>query len=148
MQSRYVNIDRDSISAFVGLYVRVFNAPPWNDGWTEETVKERFESFASYPTFFGLGLLADNTPTALAFGWRERVVTGWYFHLKELCVAPEMQRKGVGSELLAEVGRRVAPLGVTHILTETGQSVPARAFYDREGYKLVPVVSLAKRLEA
>ena len=67
MQSHYVQIDRNSILAFADLYVSVFNAAPWNDGWSVEAVRERFHSFFQYPSFFGLGHVENALPAALAF---------------------------------------------------------------------------------
>jgi len=55
-----VHVDFKNISAFAQLYMSVFNAPPWNDGWSEAAVVERLESLAQIPRFYGIGLLDDS----------------------------------------------------------------------------------------
>ena len=148
MQSHYVQIDRNSILAFADLYVSVFNAAPWNDGWSLEAVRERFHSFSEYPSFFGLGHVENALPAALAFGWSERWVNGWHFHLKEMCVAPNAQRRGLGGKLIAELEQHLLRQGISRVFLETGHSAPARTFYERHGYKQLSLVSLAKAIEA
>ena len=148
MQSHYVQIDKSNILAFSDLYVSVFNAAPWKDGWSLEAVHERFRSFSNYPSFFGLGHVADGRPNALAFGWSERWVNGWHYHLKEMCVAPHVQRRGLGGKLIAELEQRLLLQGIGRVFLETGHSAPARAFYERHGYRQLALVSMAKSIEA
>ena len=148
MQAHYVQIDRNNILAFADLYVSVFNAAPWNDGWSLEAVRERFHSFSEYPSFFGLGHVENAVPVALAFGWSERWVNGWHFHLKEMCVAPHVQRQGLGGKLIVELEQHLLRQEISRVFLETGHSAPARTFYERHGYKQLSLVSLAKTIEA
>ena len=148
MQSPYLQLDKDNIHEFSDLYIAVFNAAPWRDGWSKEAVRERFDSFACYPTFFGLGYFTKGSSAALAFGWSERWVNNWLFHLKEMCVAPTAQRQGLGAKVLTELEIRLCHRGVARVFLETGQSVPAKTFYERQGYKQLSLVSLAKQIEA
>ena len=148
MKSHYVQIDRNNILSFSDLYISVFNAAPWNDGWSLEAVAERFHSFSEYPSFFGLGHVENALPDALAFGWGERWVNGWHFHLKEMCVAPHVQRRGLGGKLIAELEQQLLRQGIRRVFLETGHTAPARTFYERHGYKQASLVSLAKSIEA
>jgi aminoglycoside 6'-N-acetyltransferase I len=148
MQSPYLQLDKVNIVDFSDLYIAVFNAAPWKDGWSKEAVIERFESFACYPTFFGLGHFSNGIPSALAFGWSERWVSSWQFHLREMCVAPTAQRQGLGAKVLAELESRLFHRGVGRVFLETGHSAPAKTFYERQGYKQISLVSLAKQIEA
>ncbi len=148
MQSHYVQIDQNSILTFSDLYVSVFNAPPWKDGWSLEAVHERFLSFFKYPSFFGLGHITNGLPDALAFGWSERWVNGWHFHLKEMCVASHGQRQGLGGKLIAELEQRLLLQRIGRVFLETGHSAPARAFYEKHGYRQLALVSMAKAIDA
>ena len=148
MLSNYVQIDRENILAFSDLYVSVFNAAPWKDGWSIEAVHERFQSFSKYPSFFGVGHFTNGLPDALAFGWSERWASGWHYHLKEMCVASHCQRQGLGSKLITELEQRLHLQGIDRVFLETGQSAPARTFYEQHGYKQLALVSLAKTIDA
>ena len=148
MQSSFVVIEQSNILQFCDLYIAVFNAAPWHDGWTPEAVRERFESFACYPTFYGIAHFTNRKPDAIAFGWTERWINKWHFHLKEMCVAPDAQGRGIGSNVLSELEVRLRNRDVDRIFLETGQSAPARKFYEASGYKQNSLVSLAKKIEA
>lgn len=148
MRLRFVQVDQENIQDFSGLYASVFNSAPWNDGWSASAIAERFASFSEYPTFFGLGHLSDEGPNGLAFGWSERWVNGWHFHLKEMCVAPNAQRQGLGGKLLLELEQCLRQRGIGRVFLETGSGAPARAFYERQGYKQLSLVSMAKIIEA
>jgi ribosomal protein S18 acetylase RimI-like enzyme len=148
MRSGFIEIDGQNIALFVGLYASVFNAAPRNDRWTEDAVRERFEAFVRFPGFYGLGHMTDSSPAAMVFGWKERWMEGWHFHLKEMCVATALQRQGIGSMLLEELESRLAGHGVHRVLLETGEATPARRFYEASGYRRFRLVSLRKSLEA
>ena len=146
MTPELVAVTRENICSFAGLYTSVFNNPPWNDGWSETAVHERFESFAQVPKFRGLGCHTDGKPSALVFGWGERWVKGWHFHIKEMCVAASLQRQKTGTWLLAAFERELVAAGYQGAFLETSQSAPARDFYEKLGYNNLSHVSLAKRL--
>jgi aminoglycoside 6'-N-acetyltransferase I len=148
MQSNYVEINRSNILTFSDLYVSVFNAAPWKDGWSLEAVHERFHSFSKYPSFFGLGHITNGLPDALAFGWSERWTSGWQYHLKEMCVASHCQRQGLGGKLIAELEQRLLLQGICRVFLETGHSAPAKTFYEQHGYRQLALVSLAKAIDA
>jgi aminoglycoside 6'-N-acetyltransferase I len=146
MAIELLTVNSHNICSFVGLYISVFNAPPWNDGWSETAVAERFESFARMPSFQGSALLVDKQPAALVFGWGERWVNRWHFHISELCVAPSMQRQNIGSNLLSSFEQKLIQAGFERVFLETGMSMPARQFYEKLGYKDLGLVSLGKRI--
>lgn len=147
MPPEIVTVEPSRLHEFAELYRATFNAPPWNDGWSQQAVEERFAAFGRYPGFVGLGTLISNLPVALVFGWPERWVNGWHFHLKEMLVSPEHQRSGLGAALLRELERHLAEGGVTRIFLETGAGGPARHFYEHFGFKSLGLASLAKQVE-
>ena len=140
-----VDISPTNLGDFAALYLGVFNAPPWNDGWSPQAVQERLASFLAFPRFEGLGLLEHGEPIGLVLGWGERWVAGWQFHIKEMCIATAHQGQGAGSRLLQAFEARLRDRGYGQIYLETGQSAPSRLFYERHGYEDIGYVSLAKR---
>ena len=137
----------ENVASVVELYVSVFNAPPWNDGWSPAVAEERLRSFASFPRFHGMAALEGVEPVALALGWGERWTTGWHFHLKEMCVSASVRRKGVGSRLLRGLEERLAGDGFERVYLQTGRTGPARSFYESAGFRDLNLVSLGKRVE-
>ena len=148
MPTEVVPLTPENIASFARLYQSVFNEPPWHDGWSEQAVLERLASFAQHPKFCGMGCLLDKTPVALALGWGERWVGGWHFHIKEMCVASKVQRQKVGTELLSAFERELSRQGYKRVFLETGESAPARMFYEKHGYSRIKLATLAKSIEA
>lgn len=146
MSTGFVFLTSANLSSFASLYVDVFNRPPWNDGWTKQAAIDRLSVFISMPRFCGLGLTHGDDVRALAMGWAERWVDGWHFHLKEMCVASDLRRQGIGARLLARLECEVAQQGCTRIFLETGQEGAARRFYEANGYAGLALVSLTKPL--
>jgi aminoglycoside 6'-N-acetyltransferase I len=128
------DINLENIAQIVPLYIEVFNAAPWNDGWTAKAATERMTSFAKFPEFFGLSLFVDGVVVGFALGWAERWVNSWQFHLYEMCISPKLQSKGYGRVLLSELEKQTRERGQTAIFLQTGAQVPAHRFYEACGY--------------
>ncbi|WP_148714173.1 GNAT family N-acetyltransferase [Chitinolyticbacter meiyuanensis] len=144
----FVSLTTANIADHAPLYCTVFNAPPWCDGWSEAAARERLQHFAAFPRFVGLALHDGATPIALVFGWGERWIDHWSFHLKELCVAPQVQGQGHGQRLLAEFEHQLAAVDYGEAFLMTGAVVPARDFYQRNGYRTQDLVVMGKPLSA
>lgn len=136
----------ENIAEFVPLYCSVFNSPPWNDGWSEAAVAERLTSFTQSPTFQGMGLSLQGEAVGLVLGWGERWVQGWVFQVKEMCIHVRCQREGFGARLMHAFELHLRELGFTSTNLQTGESAPARVFYEGLGYKTADLVSLHKKL--
>ena len=134
------------LKAAAALYVKTFNAPPWNEGWSIEAATERLQGILDAPN--GLGVLArrDNEPIAFVLGYLEQWVSGQHFQLKEMCTAPTEQRQGVGTFVLTFLLQALKGRGVIQVFCETRAGVPAEAFFRRAGFRTLNVVALGKRL--
>lgn len=141
----FVPLSSANTDKMVPLYRSVFNTDPWNDGWTHEAASERLASFAKYPEYFGLSLWVQGTVAGFALGWAERWATGWQFHLYEMCIAVEQQRRGYGHALLKEFERHLVQQGRSAIFLQTGAAVPARRFYEACGFRDRGLIVLGKR---
>jgi hypothetical protein len=77
------------------LYVRVFNAPPWNDRWTVTTAGERLAQALATPASLGLAVRQGKSLVGVAIGYRERWYSGTHYVLKEMFIDPDLQGTGV-----------------------------------------------------
>ncbi len=146
MNEEFVTLSRANLPVFADLYQSVFNAPPWNDGWIKEAATERLTTFADFPTFRGMGILHEEIPIAFVLGWGERWVQGWVFHVKEMCVHSDWQRRGLGRELMTAFESQLSREGFRSVELQTGEKTPARSFYESHGYRQMGLVSLHKKL--
>lgn len=132
--------------SIAGLFVDVFNAPPWSDGWTLDAARERLAGFLDSPASFGVVFIENTTPFAFALGHIERWIGASHFHLKEMCVARDRQRGGVGAELLALLVAELRERRVQQIFCETRPGTAADAFYRKAEFRQLNLVALAKKL--
>jgi aminoglycoside 6'-N-acetyltransferase I len=146
MNTAFSVVTPADVESFAELYTAVFNAPPWQDGWSVPVAAERLQALAAVPRLEALGAFQTGKAVGLVLGSGERWVKGWVLHLREMFVAPELQRSGIGRALLAEFERSLLGRYVG-VYLQTGSNVPAKEFYAQCGYANTDLVSMRKRIE-
>ena len=137
-----MGVEREEIGAFgeehldgcAALYAAVFASEPWDEPWTAEASRERLAEIYHSPGFEGCVCTVDGEPVGLALGNRVRRATGRGFLLHELCVKAGMQGAGLGGRLLARLEDRLRASGVGSVFLVTGHGIPAKGFYEKNGY--------------
>jgi hypothetical protein len=92
MAERIDPLKKDYLNECAHLLMITFNAEPWNDNWTFDTVKKELVWTLQVPGFAGLGSLDDGI-VAFATGYREPDDEREVFYLKTFCVRPDAQGK-------------------------------------------------------
>src|SRR5450755_1619952 len=146
MNTAFAVVTAKDVEAFAELYALVYNAAPWHDGWSVPVAKERLRGLAAAPRFEALGAYQARTGVGLVMGSGERSVKGWVLHIREMFVAPDLQRTGIGRELLAAFERSLAGSYIG-VYLQTGGPLPADKFYASCGYATSDMVSMTKRIE-
>lgn len=147
MKTDFAVVRECEVESFAEIYVEVFNAPPWRDGWTVPVATERLRTLAQTPRLEALGAFQNGKPVGLVLGNGERWMKGWVLHIREMFVAPALQRTGVGRRLLAELETSLAN-NYTSMYLQTGGRVPASAFYASCGYTTIDLISMKKQIGA
>ncbi|ADJ17089.1 GNAT family N-acetyltransferase [Halalkalicoccus jeotgali] len=127
---------RDNLDEGVQLYRAVFNEPPWEDDWTDETARRRLSQIIETPGYRGYGASVRGELVGLVMGNLEQWYTGEHFYLKEMCVCPSQQRHGIGTTLIAHLIETLQKESVERVYLLTMQESPARAFYENNGFRL------------
>jgi ribosomal protein S18 acetylase RimI-like enzyme len=68
------------------------------------------------------------------------------FHIKEMCVAPAVQKRGIGKALLERFELTLAAEGYQSVYLETSSNAGGRGFYEKRRYRPLDLVSLTKQL--
>lgn len=137
----------EDLPACATLFADVFSDPPWNETWLVEAVTRRMDECWRTPDFVGLGAKNKGDLVGFALGFVEQWHTTRHFQLKEMCVAPELQRHGVGSDLMRSLEDHLRETGVSKIILHTARDSDAQAFYDQRGfYTSVKIVMMSKWL--
>jgi len=123
----------------VKLFVKVFSQPPWEDQWpSEERAGEYLSDIVGTPGFEGYVAYEGRRILGLCFGHRVRWWAGDEFYLDELCVDSDVQRQGIGTELMNHLWRRLARQGIQVVVLLTQRNTLAEAFYARQGFLISP----------
>jgi ribosomal protein S18 acetylase RimI-like enzyme len=99
------------------------------------TPRTREQAAAALPgSWFACHMVHEPTGQVVAMG-RVLVDGGWYFHVVDMAVLPEHQRRGLGDAVLTALLRHVqdfAPAGAhVNLLADP----PGRRLYARHGFK-------------
>jgi len=116
------------------MYIAAFNAPPWNDRWTNETVTNRLRQMMNCDGFMGLVCVEDDGMNGMILGNIEHFYDCTHFSIKEFCVRLDCRGKGVGTQLLSEFEKRLAERGVDEVYLFTSRGDETEAFYQKRGF--------------
>jgi len=124
------------------LYCEVFNAPPWNDGWTGDTASARLRDILNTPGSLGLLAWQDEQLTGCILGYAEQWFDGVHFYVKEMFVHPALQRRGIGTQMLRELKHTLRHHGVRRLYLLTERDSAAAAFYGAQGFSQSPRMTM------
>lgn len=143
----FIPVERDNLVECVGLFVSVFNAPPWDENWDTTVAAQRLDDCYNTPGFYGLIAKIDHEAVGFAIGFIERWDKSRHFHLKEICIVTEKQRGGVGTMLLGALEKQLKSQGVKMLYLHTARDTLAQNFYDKNGfYASSKMIMMVKRL--
>ena len=115
------------------LMVYVYNAPPWNNKWTEETAFESLVTLLEFPTFYGNIIIDEDRIIGAIMGHTRRYATENTYYIDEFFVSEEYRRKGVASNLYKSTIDELKKLGVNGAFFTTLRNTPAYNFYIKMG---------------
>lgn len=122
------------IDEIVPMYIEAFNAPPWKDCWTEETVKRRLHQMIQVEDFYGLCAYKNGELCGMILGCMEQYYDGMVFHAREFCTRNSLRGQGLGTNLLQELERHLRELGVKEIMLTTARGHQTEHFYKKQGF--------------
>lgn len=140
MMWRYSNLiyevmNEKHIPQLAKMYVDAFNAPPWNDRWTVETVTKRLLQMVHCDGFYGLLSYENDKVCGMILGNHEVFYDCIHFNIKEFCVCSKIRGTGIGSTLLKEFEKRLLERGIDEIYLITSRTEQTEIFYQRKGYR-------------
>lgn len=141
------NMTKENIADYARLYMSVFNSPPWNDSWSEETAVRRISEIMSPDTFIVKAAYIDDAPIGIIMGQSEQSDVSVQFHLLELCVKNTAQNKGIGTSLINELTAELKSQGITHIYLITSHGEKTEGFYSRRGFRTVSEIVMVNDID-
>lgn len=129
----------------VGDLIKIeFNKPPYNDGWTDKSVKIMLERL--YKIGYGFVAVDRKNIVGIIIVRDDPYAKGLYVVVEQLVVKKEMQGSGIGRALVEEVEKVARKKHAHTIYLYTHKDSKAVKFYKKLGYKQGSVVSMGKKL--
>ena len=135
----------EMIDELTKLFVDTFNAPPWNDMWTEKSARTRLRDIIRMPNFFGGAEYRDERLVGLIMGHGEMSFDGIHFQILEFCVANDMKGQGIGTQMLGEFLDYLDRKGVTSVYLLTMRGEASEDFYAAHGFDTVRDMCIMSR---
>ena len=130
------------------LFIEVFNAPPWNNQWTEATAAVRLRDFIDQKRFLGFTLWEGEVLLGAAICRVTSYYTGDQIYVEELFVRPDCQRGGHGTALMRALEVYAREHGIVGITLLTGREYPSFGFFRKCGYERLDYLAfMFKRVE-
>lgn len=134
METQLRSILLDDLDELASLYVECFNSPPWNDGWSHESARDRLDDIFASRHFRGYVALFEHRIVGMLMGHKERWIRQHHFNLQEMCVRPPLQRSGIGTALLRHAAEHLNAEGVERVYLLTLGGSLAETFYQKSGF--------------
>lgn len=131
----YEVITKSHLPEIAKMYVEAFNAPPWKDKWTIETVSKRLVQMMNCEGFLGLICLEENVICGMILGNMEYFFDCNHFNIKEFCVRLSLRGTGIGTQLLNEFEKRLLEKGVDVVYLFTSRTDETEAFYQKRRFE-------------
>lgn len=116
------------------LYTAVFNGEPWNERWRVANANERLSCYRRTPNFIGVEAKEGEVLHGFILGNYEPYQAGKVYVLKEMCVATQVQRKGVGAQMLDKLHSILRDNNIETVNLITRKDSDAESFYMKHGY--------------
>jgi ribosomal protein S18 acetylase RimI-like enzyme len=130
----FVESDTENV---IALWSRCGLVRPWNN-----PAKDIWRKLKVQRELFVVGELRGRLVAAVMVGYEGH--RGW---VNYLAVEPDLQRQGLGQQMMVEAERMLAELGCPKVNLQVRRSnAAAVAFYEKLGYAEDEVVSMGKRL--
>ncbi len=145
--TNFSRVNHDNLADCRDVFIRVFNAAPWNENWQSEAVARRLEDIFQTPGFYGLLCQIEGETTGFVLGNIEQWDETKHFHLREMCVIIVQQRRGVGAALMNALEENLASEGVQKLYLHTARETPAQSFYEKQGFAIsARMIMMSKQL--
>lgn len=129
------NMFTEDLEACAEIYMDAYSKEPWNENYDYEKVKKYLARFVSGNTYAGWVILEENQIVGFVLGVIIPCIENDYFRIEDFCVRPEMQRKGIGGELLKKISLALRGKCIDSIMLNTVKGFPAYKFYLKNGFE-------------
>lgn len=137
-------LDANSIEKCANLYQSAYKNEPWNEEYSLDEITDYLFKFVNFETKRAYMILLDGEIIGVALGLIVPGIDSDYFRLEDICLSPEYQRNGFGSQFIRLISDCISRENCDSILLGTQRGYPAHKFYLKNGFKEIESVLLYK----
>lgn len=141
----YKNMEESDIAKVIPLFIDYYNNKEEGE-WTEETVYKRIHQVFSREDSYCLIAEENGKSAGFAMGYFEQYDDGFAYDLIEIVIAVELQNKGLGTEFMKELEKRVKDKGAMLIQLQSVNDEFHAHFYEKLGYHNVSNLVLKTKM--
>lgn len=135
MDYQILPLDENDLVECSQLYVETFRHEPWNESWGVDDALKRLSNFLASPYSIGLKTLYKGEIQGFLVGDIEQWRSYQNFNLKEMCVAKEIQRSGIGRKMVLALQDELIKQNISRIYLITQREAIPEIFYKSLGFE-------------
>ena len=129
------------------LYQSAYKNEPWNEEYSLDEITDYLFKFVNFETKRAYMILLDGEIIGVALGLIVPCIDSDYFRLEDICLSPQHQRNGLGSQFIELISNSLLNEKCDSILLGTQRGYPAHKFYLKNGFKEIESVLLYKEIK-
>ena len=135
MIRKYEPRDLQSCAA---VFCSAFSVEPWNENWTQQLAETRISELMNTPLSVGFVYEEAGTVYGVAAGRAVTYLYGREYVIDEFCMSPQVQGRGIGSEMLRHIMDEMSARGFAAVVLQTTKGFPSERFYRKNGFVQSP----------
>ena len=135
------------ISECAKVYRAAYSAEPWKEIYEEKEVENYICAYLNSDTKCCFVAVEQNAIIGVILGLIVPCIDGPYLRIEDICISPEVQRKGCGSTFMELIAKEAAKRGCDSILLGTQREFPSHWFYLKNGFEEIESVLLFKEIK-
>ncbi|MCF6461988.1 hypothetical protein C3E89_01160 [Clostridium sp. Cult1] len=128
------SISIEDIEICARIFIDAYSKEPWNESYDLEKVKKFLTKFTSSNIYIGWVILEKGQIVGFIVGVIMPYLERDYFRIEDICVRPDMQRKGIGGEFLKRIAFELRNKNIDSIILNTIKDFPTYKFYLINGF--------------
>ncbi|MDD6794158.1 MAG: GNAT family N-acetyltransferase [Clostridiaceae bacterium] len=133
--SEIFKINDSNIEVSTKIYMETYSKEPWNEEYNFKDVKSYISRFLSIENNRGWILYDGNKAIGVVLGIIIPTTRKDYFRIEDLCIVPDKQHIGYGSEFIKIISSELKSYDVDSIILNTVGDFPAYKFYLKNNFK-------------
>ena len=136
----------ESVEICANIYQSSYKYKPWDEEYSIDEITKYLSRFTNSKAKRAYILLSDDKIIGIALGLIVPCIDSDYFRLEDICLSPDHQRKGFGSQFINLISERVSLENCDSVLLGTQRGFPAHHFYLKNGFKETDSVLLYREI--